>query len=74
MLSTLKKMVIVLLILVIGIPACTFGYFYHKLNSIHETNSDTNNILNDTKYCYYWRTENQSYHELPPHTCLSDHR
>ena len=50
MLSTLKKMVIVLLILVIGIPACTFGYFYHKLNSIHETNSDTNNILNDTKY------------------------
>lgn len=31
-------------------------------------------ILNDTKYCYYWRTENQNYHELPPHTCLSDHR
>ena len=48
--STLKKIVIVLTILVVGIPACAFGYFYYKLNSIHENNSDANDILSNTKY------------------------
>lgn len=48
--STLKKIVIILTILVVGIPACAFGYFYYKLNSIHENNSDANDILSNTKY------------------------
>ncbi len=48
--STLKKIVIALTVLVIGIPASAFGYFYYKLNSIQESDSDTNKILNNSKY------------------------
>lgn len=50
LLSTLKKIVIALTVLVIGIPATAFGYFYFKLNSINENNSDTDEILNNSKY------------------------
>ena len=47
--SGLKKLVIFLAILVIAIPASAFGYFYFKLNSIHDSEADES-ILNNTDY------------------------
>lgn len=47
--STLKKFVIALLVLVILIPACAFGYLYTKLNKMHDDNVD-NEILSNTDY------------------------
>ena len=47
--STLKKFVIGLLILVILIPASAFGYLYYKLNTIHDDSADTS-ILDKTDY------------------------
>lgn len=47
--SKLKKLVIFLLVLVIGIPAAAYGYVYFKLNKMHDSNAD-NEILNNTDY------------------------
>ncbi|MDK2562987.1 LCP family protein [Romboutsia sedimentorum] len=47
--STLKKIVIFLTILVIAFPAAAFGYVYFKLNGIHDSSVDQN-ILNSTDY------------------------
>ena len=47
--STLKKFVIGLLILVILIPASAFGYLYYKLNTMHDDSADTS-ILDKTDY------------------------
>lgn len=47
--STLKKFVIGLLILVILIPASAFGYLYYKLNTIYDKSADTN-LLNKSTY------------------------
>lgn len=48
--SKLKKLVIVLLLLVLVIPAVAFGYVYFKLHSMYQGNSETNKIVNETNY------------------------
>lgn len=48
--SKLKKLVIVLLLLVLIIPATAFGYVYTKLHSMYQGNSETNKIVNETNY------------------------
>lgn len=47
--STLKKIVIAMLVLVVLIPASAFGYMYFKLNTMYDKNADTN-LLNKTDY------------------------
>ena len=47
--STLKKFVIGLLVLVILIPAGAFGYLYYKLNTMHDDSADTS-ILDKIDY------------------------
>ena len=47
--SKLKKIVILLAVLVICIPASVFGYIYFKLNSIHDPNAN-NNLLDNINY------------------------
>ena len=51
--STLKKIVIFLCVLVVAFPAAAFGYVYFKLNGIHDSSVDKN-ILNNSDY----KTEN----------------
>ena len=51
--STLKKIVIFLAVLVIAFPAAAFGYVYFKLNGIHDSSVDKN-ILGSSDY----KTEN----------------
>lgn len=47
--SNLKKLVIFLAVLVIALPASTFGYVYFKLNSIHDSSINTD-ALNKINY------------------------
>lgn len=47
--STLKKIVIFLAILVVALPLSVFGYVYFKLNSIHDSSVDKD-ILNNNDY------------------------
>ena len=47
--STLKKFVIGLLVLIVLIPCGVFGYLYFKLNTMHDDNAD-NALLNKTDY------------------------
>ncbi len=47
--STLKKFVIAMLVLVVLIPAGAFGYLYFKLNTMYDKNAD-NTLLNKEDY------------------------
>ena len=47
--STLKRIVIFLAVLVIAFPAAAFGYVYFKLNGIHDSSVDKN-ILGGSDY------------------------
>lgn len=47
--KTLKRIVILLAILVIILPASAFGIVYFKLNSMHDSDAD-NSILNNSDY------------------------
>ena len=48
--SKLKKLVIVLLILVLVIPATACGYLYFKLHTMYQSDSETNKIISETNY------------------------
>ncbi|MGL4797350.1 MAG: LCP family protein [Paraclostridium sp.] len=47
--STLKKIVVALLVLVVLIPASALGYLYYKLNTMYDKEAD-NKILDKTDY------------------------
>ena len=47
--STLKKFVICLIVLILLIPAGVFSYLYFKLNTMYDKNTD-NTLLNKTDY------------------------
>ncbi|RDY25003.1 LytR family transcriptional regulator [Romboutsia maritimum] len=46
--SSLKKLVIILVILVVAFPVGAFGYVYFKLNSMHDPNA--NSLLGETNF------------------------